>query len=389
MQPTRSSCSSRRTRPPAPSSPTTSPPTATRCSPPTARPARSPRSKRGSPTWCICDVNGDTLGLLDAVATADGFASPDRPRRAADRAHRTRRRARARALPRARRRRRRRQAVQLPRAARPRPAPSCGAARAARRGSRASASCAIDHAGAHVRLGETPVELRRRSTRCSSTWPPTRRACSPSTSCCATSGATARPVAPARWTATPAGCGTSSAPPGTGAGSRTCGASATDSPALASTREARERGMRRAPLRRRAPRRRAARTADTAARAPRCVRDRGAIAREPRRRAPMAASDAQRAKIVGALVRRLPADQGHHARPPGAARARRLRPPRLRGADVLAAPPHLRHRAARAAALPGAALARRRSRTPSGHLGLISAYRRLTGGGRREGDEET
>jgi DNA-binding response OmpR family regulator len=52
------------------------------------------------------------------------------------------------------------------------------------------------------------------------------------------------------------------------------------------------------------------------------------------------------------LVRRLPTDEGHHASPPRAAIAGRLRSPRLRRAAVLAAPPRLRHRATRTAAVP-------------------------------------
>ena len=43
------------------------PPTATRCWSPTPSRPRSASSRRASPTWSICDVNGDTLGLLDAV----------------------------------------------------------------------------------------------------------------------------------------------------------------------------------------------------------------------------------------------------------------------------------------------------------------------------------
>ena len=57
------------------------------------------------------------------------------------------------------------------------------------------------------------------------------------------------------------------------------------------------------------------------------------------------------------LVHRLPADQGHHAGAPHAPLARRLRSPRLRRALMLDAPPRVRHRAARAAAVPGARLA--------------------------------
>ena len=47
---------------------------------------------------------------------------------------------------------------------------------------------------------------RRSSLRCSTTWPPTRRAASRSTSCCATCGATWRPARPGPSTPTPAGC---------------------------------------------------------------------------------------------------------------------------------------------------------------------------------------
>ena len=62
--------------------------------------------ERAQPDLVVCDVNGETLDLLDAVRHADGVASridPDVPLIVL---HRARRRARARALPRARRRRR-------------------------------------------------------------------------------------------------------------------------------------------------------------------------------------------------------------------------------------------------------------------------------------------
>ena len=62
--------------------------------------------ERAQPDLVVCDVNGETLDLLDAVRHADGLAVADRSRRPADRADGARRRARARALPRARRRRR-------------------------------------------------------------------------------------------------------------------------------------------------------------------------------------------------------------------------------------------------------------------------------------------
>ena len=52
---------------------------------------------------------------------------------------------------------------------------------------------------------------RARSSRCCARWPATRHASLPSSSCCATSGASARSGARARWTRTPAGCGPSSA----------------------------------------------------------------------------------------------------------------------------------------------------------------------------------
>ena len=78
-------------------------------------------------------------------------------------------------------------------------------------------------------------------------------------------------------------------------------------------------------------------------RAARAVRRLRGAAREDRRR----------------RLRRVPADQGHHARAPRAALARRLRSPRLRRAAVLAAPPRLRHRPARPAPAPRAALAGR------------------------------
>src|SRR3954467_15578533 len=79
-----------------------------------------------APDLVLCDVNGDTLGLLHAIRQADGLASPvppdppirraRRPARArhtVDRAHGARRRARACALLRPRLRRRDRKAVLL------------------------------------------------------------------------------------------------------------------------------------------------------------------------------------------------------------------------------------------------------------------------------------
>ena len=154
---------------------------------------------------------------------------PDRPRHAADRHQRPRDRARPRPRLRARGRRLHLQAVLLSRAARPRRraaaarrrapvarAPAGRAARgrpavargpAARRARRAVAEGV--RAAARARLGPDAGSSPRRS-------------------CCARSGATGRSARRARWTRTPAGCATSSAPTAT-ASSSTCGASATGS----------------------------------------------------------------------------------------------------------------------------------------------------------------
>ena len=155
------------------------------------RRARAARRPSG-PTSCVCDVNGDTLDLLDAVRGADGLASriaPDTPlivlTAHADELARVRYfdrggddviakpfsypelRARIRALL--------RRALRAPRSARLRvgaltidPASRAGARRR--------------DAG---RAGPEGVRAAARARRAS------RRACSPSTSCCATSGASA------------------------------------------------------------------------------------------------------------------------------------------------------------------------------------------------------
>ena len=66
----------------------------------------------------------------------------------------------------------------------------------------------IDHAARQVqRRRHARRACRRRSTRCSRTSPPSRRACSPATSCCATSGATGRPAGPSTATLSPARIG--------------------------------------------------------------------------------------------------------------------------------------------------------------------------------------
>ena len=67
---------------------------------------------------------------------------------------------------------------------------------------------------------------RTRSSRCCARSPPSRTACSPRRSSCATSGAFGRWGGPGRWTRTPAGCGESSIPR-PAATSSTAGASAT------------------------------------------------------------------------------------------------------------------------------------------------------------------
>ena len=165
----------------------------------------------------ICDVNGDTLALIDAVRGADGLASRidrDVPlivlTARADELARVRLyerggddviakpfgypelRARVRALLRRSHGRRRASVVEV------------GALR-------------IDTVTREVqRRPDAGRAHRRRSTRCCATWPATRGACSPSTSCCATCGASAPRAAPAPWTATRAGCDRSSSDPGHG-----------------------------------------------------------------------------------------------------------------------------------------------------------------------------
>ena len=84
------------------------------------KPAALAKLASRQPDAVICDVNGDTLDLLDAVRASRRRRLAHRPRRAADRPHRPRRRARARAPLRPRQRRRDRQAAQLPGAARAR-----------------------------------------------------------------------------------------------------------------------------------------------------------------------------------------------------------------------------------------------------------------------------
>ena len=70
------------------------------------------------PQLVLADLNGQTLGLLDAVRRGAGDGRRVRPAHADDRADRARGRARARSRVRPRRRRRGRQAVLLPGAAR-------------------------------------------------------------------------------------------------------------------------------------------------------------------------------------------------------------------------------------------------------------------------------
>jgi len=69
----------------------------------------------------------------------------------------------------------------------------------------------IDPVGREVRVAGERAAVSRRSSRCCSRWPPSRRACSPRRSSFATSGATGRWGARARWTRTRAACGPSSA----------------------------------------------------------------------------------------------------------------------------------------------------------------------------------
>ena len=91
------------------------------------RPAALSVLEARQPDLVVCDVNGETLGLLDAVRHGDGVAArvdPDTPlivltARGDELARR--------ALLRARLRRRDRQAVLLPGAARPRPRRCCAA----------------------------------------------------------------------------------------------------------------------------------------------------------------------------------------------------------------------------------------------------------------------
>ena len=111
----------------------------------------------------------------------------------------------------------------------------------------------------------------------------------------------------------------------------------------------RERGMRRAPLRRSTP----LRSAPGPARQIPLRRTplRPGPWRKPSggatngQRTPFGASEAQRREDRRRRLRRVPTDEGHHARTSRAALARRLRSPRLRRPAVLAAPPGLRHRA--------------------------------------------
>ena len=84
-----------RTRARAPSSPSSSKRTATRSCSPTAAGTRWRSSPATGPSWCSADINGHTLGLLDAVRGGEGLGRRDRPGHAADRAHRECGRARA------------------------------------------------------------------------------------------------------------------------------------------------------------------------------------------------------------------------------------------------------------------------------------------------------
>ena len=155
----------------------------------------------------ICDVNGDTLTLIDAVRGADGLASriaPDTPLIVLT-AHA--RRARARALPRPRRRRRRWPSRSPTPSCAPACARCCAAAerpdpgRVVRVG-----ALTIDPAARDVRVGEHARRADRQGVRAAGApRRPSRRACSPSTSCCATCGASARrPHAHARQPRLPA-----------------------------------------------------------------------------------------------------------------------------------------------------------------------------------------
>ena len=51
------------------------------CSSPTTRPPRSPQLAAQRPDLVLCDVNGDTLELIDAVRGADGLAAGSTPTR--------------------------------------------------------------------------------------------------------------------------------------------------------------------------------------------------------------------------------------------------------------------------------------------------------------------
>ena len=191
-------------------------------------------------------------------------------------------------------------------------------------------------------------------------------------------------------------------PTPTRAGCRTSGASATGSRPIGEREPDPARGMKRTtpPARRTPPRRTKAPAAAHAA-AP----------HDPARAAHAAAPDA--AAVTGrAPVKATTDGRGGPAPPPtpsarrssaapasSASRPRasrpRTSPPRGMGGcehpDCVVpmcwtAPPRLRHRPARPAAATSSRAGGPRSRTPSRHLGLISAYRRLTGGRLPAGD---
>ena len=207
------------------------------------------------PDLVICDVNGDTLDLLDAIRHGDGVASrldPDVPLIVLTA---PRRRARARALPRPRRRRRRLQAAPLRRAAGPdrrAAAPQPAAQRQPRDPGRRAAHQPrrprrADRRHAHHPVAQGILAARRTSR-------PNRRACSPSSELLRDVWGyrVPRPHAHARQPRLPP-AQRSSRKPAAAAGSRTSGASATGSPPLDPQTPRDTRGMKRAALRRTTP----------------------------------------------------------------------------------------------------------------------------------------
>ena len=154
------------------------------------------------PQLVLADINGETLGLLDAVRGGEGLAGeidPDTPMivltARAGELERVRvfdrggddvvakpfsypeLRGRIRAL--------------LRRAYEPHPAP------VTRIG-----ALSIDHRAREAAVAGRPVGSPRRSSSCSAASPPSRRACSPSRSCCATCGTTRPARGRAPWTRT-------------------------------------------------------------------------------------------------------------------------------------------------------------------------------------------